>query len=91
MPPTSDLDSTIVQLANNVREVFGAQTARHTVHAFTLCGTDLRAWHFEAPSQSGLPSPTSTPNHRCSRRDAALRYHERRQRRLRSLLLMDDQ
>jgi hypothetical protein len=42
-----------VQLANYVCEVFGAQTTRHTVHAFTLCGADLRVWRFDRAGAVG--------------------------------------
>ncbi|KAF8244626.1 hypothetical protein K440DRAFT_663372 [Wilcoxina mikolae CBS 423.85] len=49
----SNKDGTIVQLANYVREVFGAQPSRRWVHAFTLCGHYLRAWLFDRSGAMG--------------------------------------
>jgi hypothetical protein len=43
----SDCDSTIVQLANYAREVFGNQPWRRWVLCFTLCGSDFRVWQFD--------------------------------------------
>jgi hypothetical protein len=43
----SNYDSTIAQLANYVREIFGAQQTRMWVHGFTLCAEDFRAWIFD--------------------------------------------
>lgn len=43
----SNYDSTIAQLANYVREIFGAQQTRMWVHGFTLCGQDFRVWIFD--------------------------------------------
>ncbi|KAF8246434.1 hypothetical protein K440DRAFT_504515, partial [Wilcoxina mikolae CBS 423.85] len=43
----SDYDSTVVQLANYVREIFGSQPTRMWVHGFTLCGDEFRAWLFD--------------------------------------------
>jgi hypothetical protein len=46
-PAKSNCDSTVVQLANYVREVFGAQPWRRWVMCFTLCGTEFRVWQFD--------------------------------------------
>jgi hypothetical protein len=43
----SNCDSTIVQLANYAREVFGNQPWRRWVLCFTLCGSDFRVWQFD--------------------------------------------
>jgi hypothetical protein len=43
----SDCDSTIVQLANYAREVFGNQPWRRWVLCFTLCGSHFRVWQFD--------------------------------------------
>jgi hypothetical protein len=43
----SNLDMTVLQLANYAREVFGVQPCRHFVHSFTLCGSELRVWMFD--------------------------------------------
>jgi hypothetical protein len=55
-PSASDDKSTLLQLANYVREVFGAQPCRRAVHTFTLCGQYLRAWLFD---RSGAICSTS--------------------------------
>jgi hypothetical protein len=52
-PDESNKKSTIVQLANYVRELFGAQPCRRWVHAFTLCGQHLRAWLFDRSGAIG--------------------------------------
>ncbi|KAA8898300.1 hypothetical protein FN846DRAFT_765161, partial [Sphaerosporella brunnea] len=46
-PEKSDNDSTVVQVANYVREVFGNQPGRRWVMCFTLCGKELRIWQFD--------------------------------------------
>lgn len=46
-PEKSDQDSTVVQIANYAREVFGSQPWRRWVLCFTLCGSDLRVWQFD--------------------------------------------
>jgi hypothetical protein len=46
-PAKSNCDSTVIQLANYVREVFGAQPWRRWVMCFTLCGTEFRVWQFD--------------------------------------------
>jgi hypothetical protein len=55
-PIASDEKSTLLQLANYAREVFGAQPCRRAAHAFTLCGQYLRAWLFD---RSGAICSTS--------------------------------
>jgi hypothetical protein len=55
-PAASDDKSTLLQVANYVREVFGAQPCRRAVHTFTLCGQYLRAWLFD---RSGAICSTS--------------------------------
>ncbi|KAA8902842.1 hypothetical protein FN846DRAFT_986283 [Sphaerosporella brunnea] len=49
----SNLDDTILQVANYAREVFGAQPNRRWVPAFTLCGSDLRVWRFDRAGACG--------------------------------------
>jgi hypothetical protein len=49
----SNKDKTIVQLADYVSEIFGAQPSRRWVHAFTLCGAQLRAWIFDRSGTTG--------------------------------------
>ena len=49
----SNYDSTITQLANYVREIFGAQQTRMWVHGFTLCGEDFRVWVFDRDGALG--------------------------------------
>ncbi|KAA8895630.1 hypothetical protein FN846DRAFT_968730 [Sphaerosporella brunnea] len=46
-PDRSNNDSTVVQLANYAREVFGNQPWRRSVQCFTLCGAKFRVWHFD--------------------------------------------
>jgi hypothetical protein len=43
----SEYDSTVAQLANYIREIFGSQQTRMWVHGFTLCGDEFRAWLFD--------------------------------------------
>ncbi|KAA8912096.1 hypothetical protein FN846DRAFT_933736 [Sphaerosporella brunnea] len=52
-PAKSNCDSTIVQLANYAREVFGNQPWRRSVLCFTLCGADFRVWHFDRAGALG--------------------------------------
>ncbi|KAA8910298.1 hypothetical protein FN846DRAFT_775348 [Sphaerosporella brunnea] len=52
-PKESNDEDTLVQLANYVREVLGAQPCRRSVHAFTLCGQHLRAWLFDRSGAIG--------------------------------------
>ncbi|KAA8894639.1 hypothetical protein FN846DRAFT_819189 [Sphaerosporella brunnea] len=52
-PTKSDDESTLLQVANYAREVFGAQPCRRSVHAFTLCGHYLRAWLFDRSGAIG--------------------------------------
>ncbi|KAA8894915.1 hypothetical protein FN846DRAFT_971968 [Sphaerosporella brunnea] len=49
----SNLDDTLLQVANYAREVFGAQPARRWVPAFTLCGSELRVWRFDRAGACG--------------------------------------
>ncbi|KAA8912116.1 hypothetical protein FN846DRAFT_933752 [Sphaerosporella brunnea] len=49
----SNLDDTILQVANYAREVFGAQPNRRWVPAFTLCGSELRVWRFDRAGACG--------------------------------------
>jgi hypothetical protein len=46
-PEKSDHDSTVVQIANYAREVFGNQSWRRWVLCFTLCGSEMRIWQFD--------------------------------------------
>ena len=43
----SDRDSTIIQLANYIREIFGSQQTRMWAHGFTLCADEFRIWLFD--------------------------------------------
>ena len=43
----SDRDSTVVQLANYIREIFGSQQTRMWAHGFTLCADQFRIWLFD--------------------------------------------
>ncbi|KAA8906865.1 hypothetical protein FN846DRAFT_778048 [Sphaerosporella brunnea] len=52
-PSESNKDGTLMQLANYAREVFGAQPGRRWLHAFTLCGSNLRAWLFDRSGAIG--------------------------------------
>ncbi|KAA8912230.1 hypothetical protein FN846DRAFT_773489 [Sphaerosporella brunnea] len=52
-PDRSNKQSTLLQLANYARDVFGAQPSRRSVHAFTLCGHHLRAWLFDRSGAIG--------------------------------------
>ncbi|KAA8910155.1 hypothetical protein FN846DRAFT_1006457 [Sphaerosporella brunnea] len=52
-PDRSNKETTLLQLANYAREVFGAQLSRRSVHAFTLCGHHLRAWLFDRSGAIG--------------------------------------
>ncbi|KAA8895962.1 hypothetical protein FN846DRAFT_921955 [Sphaerosporella brunnea] len=52
-PAKSNLDDTILQVANYAREVFGCQPNRRWVPAFTLCGSDLRVWRFDRAGACG--------------------------------------
>jgi hypothetical protein len=49
----SDMDSTLCQLGNYAREVFGAQPGRRWVLGFTLCGTAFRMWQFDRGGARG--------------------------------------
>ena len=49
----SDLDLTVLQLANYVREIFGTQPGRRQVHAFTLCRANMRLWTFDRAGAVG--------------------------------------
>ncbi|KAE8354714.1 hypothetical protein BDV28DRAFT_73102 [Aspergillus coremiiformis] len=53
--------STLVQLAGYAREVFGSQSGRRFVHAFTICGPLMRLWMFD---RSGVYSSHSFNIHR---------------------------
>jgi hypothetical protein len=61
-PDVSNDKSTLLQVANYVREVFGAQPCRRAVHTFTLCGQYLRAWLFD---RSGAICSTSVDMRVC--------------------------
>ncbi|KAA8912526.1 hypothetical protein FN846DRAFT_932902 [Sphaerosporella brunnea] len=52
-PTQSDTDNIVLQLANYAREVFGSQPNRRFVPAFTLCGSDMRVWHFDRAGACG--------------------------------------
>ncbi|KAA8912538.1 hypothetical protein FN846DRAFT_773185 [Sphaerosporella brunnea] len=52
-PIESNKDGTLMQLANYAREVFGAQPGRRWLHAFTLCGSNIRAWLFDRSGAIG--------------------------------------
>ena len=43
----SDYDSTVAQLANYMREIFGSQKTRMWVYGVTLCRDEFRAWLFD--------------------------------------------
>jgi hypothetical protein len=49
----SDLDLTILQLANYARELFGVQPNRRWIHGFILCGCHLRVWRFDRAGACG--------------------------------------
>ncbi|KAG6149295.1 hypothetical protein E4U37_006907 [Claviceps purpurea] len=51
----ADTKGLFLQLSSTVRNVFASQPTRRFVHAFTLSGTDLRAWVFD---RSGAYSGT---------------------------------
>jgi len=42
-----DKKATLLQIGRYVRDVFSSQPTRRFVHAFTLCGNDMRAWVFD--------------------------------------------
>jgi len=44
---TKDKKATLLQIGRYVRDVFSSQPTRRFVHAFTLCGNDMRAWVFD--------------------------------------------
>jgi len=47
--------ATLLQIGRYVRDVFSSQPTRRYVHAFTLCGNEMRAWVFD---RSGSYSST---------------------------------
>jgi hypothetical protein len=49
----SNLDLTVLQMANYVREIFGWQPNRRWVLGFVLCGSSLRIWRFDRAGASG--------------------------------------
>lgn len=50
----------LLQIGTYVREVFSIQPTRRYVHAFTLCGNEMRAWGFD---RSGPYSSTVSDIH----------------------------
>jgi len=44
---TKDKKATLLQIGRYVRDVFSSQSTRRFVHAFILCGDDMRAWVFD--------------------------------------------
>jgi hypothetical protein len=49
----SNSETTLLQLANYARELFGSQPSRRWVHSFILCGHQLRAWLFDRSGAIG--------------------------------------
>ncbi|KAA8895204.1 hypothetical protein FN846DRAFT_348490 [Sphaerosporella brunnea] len=49
----SNLDDTVLQVADYAREAFRCQPNRRWVHAFTLCGSELRVWRFNRAGACG--------------------------------------
>ena len=52
--------ATLLQIGRYVRDVFSSQPTRRYVHAFTLCGNEMRAWVFD---RSGPYSSTAFDIH----------------------------
>ena len=55
-----DKKATLLQISRYVRDVFSIQPTRRYVHAFTLCGNEMRAWVFD---RSGPYSSTAFDIH----------------------------
>ncbi|KAL9130813.1 MAG: hypothetical protein Q9175_006929 [Cornicularia normoerica] len=48
-----DKKATLLQIGRYVRDVFSSQPTRRYVHAFTLCGNEMRAWVFDRSGPYG--------------------------------------
>lgn len=57
---SANRDSSILQLANYAREVFGNQPNRRWVHGFILTGCLLRVWRLTGQVLADQPSSTFT-------------------------------
>ncbi|KAL8847182.1 MAG: hypothetical protein Q9221_007767 [Calogaya cf. arnoldii] len=55
-----DKKATLLQIGRYVRDVFSCQPTRRYVHAFTLCGNEMRSWVFD---RSGPYSSTAFDIH----------------------------
>ncbi|KAI4196202.1 MAG: hypothetical protein LQ350_006695 [Teloschistes chrysophthalmus] len=56
-----DKKATLLQIGRYVRDVFSCQPTRRYVHAFTLCGNEMRSWVFD---RFGLYSSTAFDIHK---------------------------
>ncbi|KAL8647621.1 MAG: hypothetical protein Q9210_005451 [Variospora velana] len=56
-----DKKATLLQIGRYVRDVFSCQPTRRYVHAFTLCGDEMRSWVFD---RSGPYSSTAFDIHK---------------------------
>ncbi|KAL9585487.1 MAG: hypothetical protein Q9203_004230 [Teloschistes exilis] len=56
-----DKKATLLQIGRYVRDMFSCQPTRRYVHAFTLCGNEMRSWIFD---RSGLYSSTAFDIHK---------------------------